>query len=117
KERQEFTAGIDSVPEGARLLPLMFQHKSASVNTRNLLHMWGYYVIEKKTAAPLLFAHSRSFPLTYAEPLPPARFNHLVLESFAPEAATPAATCRAAHRFDDCDALFESTWHHFYDEA
>jgi hypothetical protein len=117
KERQEFTAGIDAVPEGAQLLPLMFQHKSASVNTRNLLHMWGYYVVEKKTAAPLLFAHSRSFPLTYAEPLPPVRFNHLVLESFAPKAATPHTACRAANRFDDCDALFKSTWAHFYEEA
>ena len=117
KERQEFTAGMDAVPEGARLLPLMFQHKGASVNTRNLLHMWGYYVTEKKTAAPLLFAHSRSFPLTYSEPLPPARFNHLVLESFAPESGTPRAVCRAANRFDGCDALFESTWQHFYAEA
>lgn len=117
RERQEFTAGMDAVPEGARLLPLMFQHKSASVNTRNLLHMWGYYVIEKKTAAPLLFAHSRSFPLTYAEPLPPARFNHLVLESFAPEEATPRAACQTANRFENCEALFQSAWQRFYAEA
>ena len=116
-ERAEFTAGIDAVPEGAKLLPLMFQHKGVSANTRNLLHMWGYYVVAKKTAAPLLFAHSRSFPLTYAEPLPPPRFNHLVLESFAPDAGTPAAVCRHAGRFDDCDALFKETWEHFYAEA
>lgn len=117
RERLEFTAGMDAVPEGSRLLPLMFRHKGASVNTRNLLHMWGYYVTEKKTSAPILFAHSRSFPITYAEPLPPPRFNHLVLETFAVESGTPAAVCRSANRYDGCDALFKETWTRFYDEA
>jgi hypothetical protein len=116
RERQEFSAGIDVVPEGARLLPLVFKHKSASDNTRNLLHMWGYYVIERRTSAPLLFAHSRSFPVTYSAP-PPPRFNHLVLESFAPEMKTPAAVCRAAGRYEECDTLFEATWKKFYTEA
>lgn len=116
RERQEFTAGIEAVPEGARLLPLLFRHKSASDNTRNLLHMWGYYVVEKKTAAPLLFAHSRSFPVTYKTP-PPVRFNHLVLEVFAPETTNPASVCRAANRYDECPSLFTSTWSKFYAEA
>jgi hypothetical protein len=116
RERQEFTAGIEAVPEGAQLLPLLFRHKSASQNTRNLLHMWGYYVVERRTAAPLLFAHSRSFPVTYSSP-PPIRFNHLVLEPFAPEATSPASVCRAAARFDECELLFESTWQRFYAEA
>jgi hypothetical protein len=116
RERQEFSAGIGAVPEGARLLPLLFKHKGASDNTRNLLHMWGYYVIERRTAAPLLFAHSHSFPVTYSAP-PPIRLNHLVLEAFAPEARTPAVVCKFAGRFDDCDALFEQTWRKFYDDA
>ena len=116
EERQEFSAGIEAVPEGAHLLPLLFKHKGASDNTRNLLHMWGYYVVERKTSAPLLFAHSRSFPVTYSEP-PPIRFNHLVLESFAPEMSTPTTMCKTASRFDDCDALFEMTWQKFFAEA
>lgn len=116
REREEFSAGIPAVPEGASLLPLLFKHKSASDNTRNLLHMWGYYVIEGRTSAPLLFAHSRSFPVTYSAP-PPPRFNHLVLESFAPEMTTPSSACKAAARHDDCDALFDSTWKKFYAEA
>lgn len=117
RERVEFTAGMDAVPTGAKLMPLMFKHKGVSVNTRNLLHMWGYYVVEKRTSAPLLFAHSRSFPLTYAEPLPPPRFNHLVLEPFAPETGTPTTMCNSAARFDGCGALFEETWRRFYAEA
>ncbi len=116
RERQEFMAGIEAVPENAQLLPLLFRHKSASQNTRNLLHMWGYYVVERRTAAPLLFAHSRSFPVTYSAP-PPVRFNHLVLEPFAPEATSPSTVCRAAARFDDCEQLFETTWQRFYAEA
>ena len=71
------------VPEGATLLPLVFRSKGTSENTRSLLHAWGYYVVEKQTSAPLLFAHSRSFALMYREP-PDTQFNHLVLESFAP---------------------------------
>jgi hypothetical protein len=115
-ERQEFSAGLEAVPEGARLLPLVFRHKSASVNTRNLLHMWGYYVAERRTSAPLLFAHSRSFPVSYRTP-PPPRFNHLVLESFAPEATTPGVVCKSAARYDGCEELFASTWGKFYSEA
>lgn len=116
RERQEFTAGMEAVPEGSRLLPLLFHHKSTSENTRNLLHMWGYYVTDRRTSAPLLFAHSHSFPVTYSEP-PPIRFNHLVLEAFAPEASTPETVCQTANRYDDCDALFNATWDKFYSEA
>jgi hypothetical protein len=117
EERKEFSAGIEAVPEGAHLLPLLFKQKGASDNTRNLLHMWGYYVVERKTSAPpLLFAHSRSFPVTYREP-PPFRFNHLVLESFAPEMNSPATLCKSNVRLDDCDALYRSTWKRFFDDA
>jgi hypothetical protein len=116
EERREFSAGIEAVPEGARLLPLLFKHKGASDNTRNLLHMWGYYVVDRKTTAPLLFAHSRSFPVTYSEP-PPVRFNHLVLESFAPEMSSPATMCKTTPRYDDCDALFRMTWERFFEDA
>lgn len=108
-ERKELTAGIEVVPERARLLPLFFEHKGASVNTRNVLHQWGYYVVERRTAAPLLFAHSRSFPVTYREP-PPVRLNHLVLEPFAYETRTPRAFCIAAIHVDDCDLLFRKAW-------
>ena len=47
---------------GAKLLPLLFRRQLTSENTRSLLHAWGFYVMEKQTSAPLLFAHSRSLP-------------------------------------------------------
>src|SRR6185437_1563086 len=86
-EWSRFTAGEAVVPEGARLLPLVFRRKIVSDNTDSLLHAWGFYVTDKLTSAPLLFAHSRSFPVMYRDP-PEWRFNHLVLESFAPSMAT-----------------------------
>jgi MFS family permease len=118
KDRQRFTAGISSVPEGSRLLPLLFRHKGVSDNTRSLLHAWGFYVVEKQTAAPLLFAHSRSFPVMYSSQ-PPVRFNHLVLEGFAPDMARPSDVCFSTpHVFpDDCDAIFRARWAEFWRDA
>lgn len=120
RDRREFVAGMDHVPQGARLLPLLFKHKSGGENTRTILHAWGYYVTEKQTAAPLLFAHSRSFPIMYSAP-PPVRFNHLVLEGFASSMSNPKRMCGSM--FDgnmvvnDCDGIFFSTWRQFYEEA
>lgn len=120
KERKEFTAGINAVPEGARLLPLLFKHKASSDNTRNIIHFWGYYVTEKLTAAPLLFAHSHSFPVMYSSP-PPVRFNHLVLEGFAPSMADAERVCRAMLDgnivVDDCEAQYRATWAAFWKDA
>ena len=71
-----FTAGIDAVPRGARLMPLVFRAKGVSENSRSLLHAWGFYVVAKDTSAPLLFAHSRSFPVMYRE-APPLSLIHI----------------------------------------
>lgn len=120
REQKAFSAGVVAVPEGARLLPLLFRHKESSDNTRNLLHAWGYYVVERHTAAPLLFAHSRSFPVMYSEP-PPVRFNHLVLEGFASSMSTPSTMCKSMFQgnmvVDDCDGIFRTLWSQFYAEA
>jgi hypothetical protein len=118
--RREFTAGIPVVPEGARLLPLLFRAKSVSENTRDVLHYWGYYVTEKHTAAPLLFAHSYSFPVMYSKP-PSRRFNHLGLEGFATSTPDPSELCRRLFLgnvvVNDCEATFRATWRDFWNEA
>jgi hypothetical protein len=120
QDRAKFTAGVSAVPEGAKLLPLIFKRKLTSENTRSLLHAWGYYVMEKETSAPLLFAHSASFPVMYAEP-PPPQFNHLVLESFAPSMATPDWTCNVLRAggvvVNDCDAMWRARWAEFWSTA
>ncbi len=120
QDRAKFTAGIEAVPEGARLLPLVFRKKLTSENTRSLQHAWGFYVTEKQTSAPLLFAHSRSFPVMYRT-APHPRFNHLVLKDFAPNMASPENLCRAIHReglFDpDCTAEWHERWNEFWAAA
>ena len=117
KDRQQFTAGISAVPEGSKLLPLVFRHKGASDNTRSLLHAWGFYVTDKLTSAPLLFAHSRSFPVMYSTP-PPVRFNDLVLENFAATMVTSANFCESARVVaDDCRGEYRARWAEFWRDA
>lgn len=120
RDRLEFVAGVDAVPPRAKLLPLVFRPKHTSENTRSLLHAWGFYVAEKETSAPLLFAHSRSFPLTYRTP-PAPRFNHLVLENFVPSVATERHMCRNLLEHNiivaDCGAYFAQVWREFWVDA
>ena len=117
EDRARFTAGINTVPEGARLLPLVFKHKGASDNTRSLLHAWGYYVTDRYTSAPLLFAHSRSFPVSY-KAMPPVRFNDLVLENFAAAMATSATFCESSRVVtNDCRAEYRARWAEFWHDA
>jgi hypothetical protein len=120
RDWSRFTAGIGAVPQGARLLPLIFRSKGTSENTRSLLHAWGFYVVEKHTSAPLLFAHSRSFPVMYRQP-PPPQFNHLVLEGFAPNMASRDWGCGVLRAggvsVEDCDAAWRTRWSEFWRQA
>jgi hypothetical protein len=118
-DREKFTAGMQAIPEGSRMLPLVFNRKLTSENTRSLHHAWGFYVVEKRTSAPLLFAHSRSFPLMYKEP-PEPRYNHLVLESFAPHMGNPDWMCAAELQsgvVGDCLAEWRRRWSEFWAET
>jgi hypothetical protein len=121
RDRAKFTAGMAAVPEGSRLLPLVFTRKLTSENTRSLLHAWGFYVMEKQTSAPLLFAHSQSFPVMYREPPPAARFNHLVLEGFAPSMRSKSWVCDVLRSGgvveSDCQGAWEKLWREFWDDA
>ena len=120
KDRQKFVAGIPYVPQGAKLLPLLFRRQITSENTRSLLHAWGYYVIEKQTSAPLLFAHSRSFPVMYADPAPHPRFNHLVLEAFAPSMGSDEWMCtslRSGGVYSECKDQWRARWSEFWRDA
>lgn len=117
---KKFTAGVAAVPEGARLLPLLFRFQLTAENTRSLQHAWGHYVVERQTAAPLLFAHSRSFPVTYRTP-PSTRFHHNVLEGFAVTMRSPEWLCGSLRtrgvQPDDCTAVWRQHWAEFWRDA
>jgi hypothetical protein len=112
---------MGAVPEGATLLPLLFRSKGRSENTWVMLNAWGFYVVERHTSAPLLFAHSPAFPVMYREP-PPVQFNHLVLEAFAQSMRTPEWLCDrlltgGVWVDDRCRRAWEERWAAFWREA
>jgi hypothetical protein len=115
RDRQAFCAAIPHVAERARLLPLVFEQHGSAEFTEPLKHLWGYYVIARRTTAPLLFAVERSYPLTYVrweppELLPPA------IDLMAMANRTPEAVCGHGHPRGDpeCRRLFEEQWRRFW---
>jgi hypothetical protein len=68
RDMKELAAGVPLVPENADLAPVIFEPKGSSDNTWALLNGWGLYVVAKHTSAPLLYAHSPSFPIGYRRP-------------------------------------------------
>jgi hypothetical protein len=120
KDRARFTAGMAAVPERARLLPLVFRRQLTSKNTRSLLHAWGFYTAERNASAPLLFAHSRSFPVMYSV-APQPQFNHLNLEGFSPNMASAHHLCAPMTDHgvvpDDCTGEWRRRWSEFWGKA
>jgi hypothetical protein len=118
-DRAEFTAGIQAVPERATLLPLLFRHRQAGEFTATLTHDWGFYVLEKNTSAPLVFAVDRSHPLIYRD-FPPTELIPPALDRFAERFATPAITCRELGRdpsLASCVTIWRDLWANFWRQA
>jgi len=121
KQWEDFTRAEDAVPTRARLLPLVFDRKGPhGDNTWPMLHVWGLYVVDRDTTAPLLFAHSRSFPVSYAQQ-PPPRFHGLLLEQFPQTMRTPETFCKkledAGIARGDCAASYARAWDEFWTDA
>jgi hypothetical protein len=115
-ERLEFVSARADVAKGARLLPLVFDPKGHSENTRPLLHAWAYYMTERETTAPLLFAHSRQFAVTYREE-PPEQLNHLLLERVPQRFGGRSQACAllsTAGATTDCESLYDQFWTRFW---
>jgi len=99
REMDAIAAGVDAVPERADLFPCILDPKGSSENTWALANGWGLYVVAKRTSAPLVFAHSPSFPLGYRTP-PPEDEHPLRLAELAQSrsAAARAELARIAAR-------------------
>ncbi len=116
-----FTSAEAAVPRDAKLLPLVFSQKGRyGDNTWPMLHAWGFYVIDRGTSAPLLFAHSPSFAVSYRKQ-PPLRFHQLYLEVLPQGLRDPKHFCRAVRGEgvipDDCAAEYRAAWQEFWDDA
>ena len=120
RDRAEFTAGIDAVPDGATLLPLLFKRGKTSDFTASLTHAWGYYTVAKDTPAPLVFAVERSYPITYRD-FPPRELIPPALDRFAEATTQPrrrSASCCASSPSDAaCAAAWRELWAGFWQEA
>jgi hypothetical protein len=119
RDRAEFTAGIDAVPERATLLPLLFEHRKTSDFTASLTHAWGYYTVAKSTSAPLVFGVERSYPITYRD-FPPRALIPPALDRFAEKFGTPAQVCKLLRQFPidaACFAAWREVWSAFWRQA
>jgi hypothetical protein len=119
RDRAEFTAGIEAVPERATLLPLLFKHRKTSEFTASLTHAWGHYTVAKDTAAPLVFAVERSYPITYRE-FPPRTLIPPALDRFAELSATPAQVCKRLRQLPNdaaCTSVWRDLWIAFWRDA
>jgi len=116
RDRAELAAGVVAVPDGATLLPLLFEHRRTSDFTASLTHAWADYVLERRTSAPLVFAVERSYALTYRD-FPPAALIPPALDRFAELHATPATGCPAGSLPTDCDTRWRLAWAQLWAQA
>jgi hypothetical protein len=118
RDRATFTAGISAVPEGAALLPLVFDRHGSADFTAPLTHAWAYYVLARDTSAPLVFAVERSYAITYRV-FPPAALIPPALDRFAESHATPPrAKCVAEGTGDlECQEEWRTRWDTFWRKA
>jgi hypothetical protein len=118
-DRAAFTAGMDAIPAQATLLPLMFKKSKTSYFTASLTHAWGYYTVEKNTAAPLVYAMERSYPIIYRD-FPPGALIQPALDKFAETYATPALVCKILGQFpidSACATVWRELWNAFWQQA
>jgi hypothetical protein len=119
RDRAEFMAGMDAVPERATLLPLLFKHSKTSDFTASLTHAWGYYTVLKNTSAPLVFAVERSYPISYRD-FPPRALIPPALDQFAELRGTPTQVCKILRQSPvnaTCTAAWREQWNAFWQQA
>jgi hypothetical protein len=124
QDRAAFTAGTDTVPARASLLPLLYKHERTHGFTAGLTHAWAYYVLAKDTTAPLVFAVERSYPITYRT-FPPPDLIPPALDEFAEKHGTATQVCRLDRPEQrhvgtddaDCSREWRRQWARFWQDA
>ncbi len=111
---EAFCRGEIAVPAGARLLPMTFDRKGPhGDNTWPMPHVWGLYVVDRGVSAPLVFAHSKSFALRYAQE-PPPPLQGITLEYLPQHLKTRAIYCEEHHTSGDCASAYARAWAEFW---
>jgi hypothetical protein len=103
------TSALAAVPEGASVLPLVLDAKGSGEHTRPLLQSWGQYTVAKHISAPLLFSHSRSFPVILKAPPAPGQ-GHLELEHEVRQLTLQSCAMNDMN----CQSSVNARWSHFW---
>lgn len=115
---QHLAAARPLVPQGARLLPLVFASKGRSQNTRPLNSASALYILDRDVLPHDVWTHNASMPLvrTVARPL---RFDRETLSRFLDAHSSQNAFCaEATRRFGEpsegdsarCGLRFDEDW-------
>ena len=111
-----FAAGMNDIPEGARLLTLNFGTRVTSKNTWSLHHASGLYVIDKLTSAQDVWADSPAMPIMHRTPLDAAS-DPAMIGRFISAMATRASFCESEKRTGmiagepaDCETRWRAIW-------
>jgi hypothetical protein len=113
-DRAEFTAGLNAVPRGAKLMPLVFEHEKTADFVASLANAAGYYTAEKDAVAPLASGAVMS-------ELGPSSASPIAVgptfDRFAERYATSAGVCKALGQpaVDAfCTAIWRDGWTAFW---
>lgn len=120
REMRDFGAGVDVVPERARLLSLNFARRMTSKNTWSLHTASGLYVISKHTSAQDLWADSPTMPVMHASP-PDMLGDWIRIRRFTEAHASATDFCARERdnglREEGCEARFADDWRALWTEA
>ena len=109
REMRELVAGVDAVPEGARVAFLVFSTRVTSRNTWSLATAVGLYAVVKHTNAPNVWADSASQPIVRRRP--PVRWEDSVAQRRFLDAARDRRTfCEVRARLGLDPALCGAAW-------
>jgi hypothetical protein len=108
-EMRELAAGVDAVPDGARVAFLVFSTRLTSRNTWSLATAVGLYAVERHTNAPNLWANNASQALVRTRP--PERWEDSVAQRrFLDTARDRRTFCQARASLGLDPALCEAAW-------
>ncbi len=120
RELDDFAAGAQAVPEGARILPLNFNARVTSKNTFSLGTAWGLYVVERHTSAVDAWTSDPSMPVMLRTPTPP-HFEPMTRLRFIRDTRTREVFCadQRSKRMmvANCEELWRVEWDSFWKEA
>jgi hypothetical protein len=120
REHDEFAAGVDAVPRGARLDVFVFSPRVTSKNTWSLSTSWGDYVTSRHAHTWEVPGDTPSLPLTWRAS-PPVRLetsaHHRMMDTMRTKGAFCAVRSSAGLDGSDCEQEWRAEGMRYYGEV